>query len=346
VLEEAGFAGITIDEERSQPDGNFTHVPDQLPNPERPEVFAPLQVIADKSEAAVILASDPDSDRIGVSVRGADGKYQNLTGNQVGALITDFAIRKQQEKGADLSKQVVIETVVTSQLIAKIATEAGADVVADLPVGFKYIGQTVDAKQSEGKTFLFGAEESLGYLAGDYARDKDAAIASLWLMELAAELKQDGKTLLDQLDQLYVTHGYHQEGQFSKVCQGESGQAKIEKILKAFRETPPGDIGDLSLNQVLDYSKQEIRELPSNRMRSKLDVPRVALLMFESPPGPFRYQFAIRPSGTEPKLKFYLFAQMDCPSLDELPEIKTRTASLMQQIRTSLDEWSTTVENS
>ena len=344
VLEAAGFQNIDIDQERSQPDGNFTNVPDQLPNPERPEVFAPLEEIAAQTEAAVILASDPDSDRMGVSVRDAQGKYHILTGNQVGALITDYAIRKQQEKNSDLSQQVVIETVVTSRLIGNIARQAGADVVSDLPVGFKYIGQTVDEKQNEGKTFLIGAEESLGYLAGDYARDKDASIAALWLMELAAELKQEGKTLLDQLDQLYLQHGYHQEGQFSKVCQGETGQQRIEKILKAFRENPPQEIGGLSLNQVLDYSKQEIRELPANRIRGKLDVPKVSLLMYESPPGPFSYQFAVRPSGTEPKLKFYLFAQMQCSSADELEDVKARTATLMDQVRTSLDEWATAAE--
>lgn len=344
VLEEAGFQNIDIDQERSQPDGNFTNVPDQLPNPERPEVFAPLEEIAAQTEAAVILASDPDSDRMGVSVRDAQGKYHILTGNQVGALITDYAIRKQQEKNSDLSQQVVIETVVTSRLIGNIARQAGADVVSDLPVGFKYIGQTVDEKQNEGKTFLIGAEESLGYLAGDYARDKDASIAALWLMELAAELKQEGKTLLNQLDQLYLQHGYHQEGQFSKVCQGETGQQRIEKILKAFRENPPQEIGGLSLNQVLDYSKQEIRELPANRIRGKLNVPKVSLLMYESPPGPFSYQFAVRPSGTEPKLKFYLFAQMQCSSADELEDVKARTATLMDQVRTSLDEWATAAE--
>ncbi|MBD3674413.1 MAG: phospho-sugar mutase [Planctomycetaceae bacterium] len=344
VLEAAGFQQIQIDEERSEPDGNFSNVPDQLPNPERPEVFAPLQKIAAEQELAVILASDPDSDRMGVSVRDADGNYQNLTGNQVGALITDYAIRKQQANGADLSKQVVIETVVTSRLIGKIARQAGADVVSNLPVGFKYIGRTVDEKQDEGKTFLIGAEESLGYLAGDYARDKDAAVAALWLMELAAELKQDGKTLLDQLDKLYVAHGYHQEGQFSKVCQGETGQQRIEKILTAFQESPPGEIGDFSLDQVLDYSRQEIRELPSNRMRGKLDVPKVSLLMYESPSGPFSFQFAVRPSGTEPKLKFYLFAQMKCESIEELPQVKSRTAELLDQIRTSLNEWATAAE--
>jgi len=344
VLQESGFTNIALDEARAEPSGDFPEVPDHLPNPERPEVFEPLHEIAEQSQAAVVLASDPDADRIGVSVRDPEGNYHLLTGNQVGALITDYAIRKQAN--ADLSREVVIETVVTSRLIGKIAKAAGVEVVDNLPVGFKYIGETIDTIQSAGKTFLFGAEESLGFLAGNYARDKDAAIAALWLMELAAELKAEGKTLIDRLDELYVQHGFHQEGQFSKVCRGESGQQKIEKILKALRDNPPTEIGGLSLNEVSDYSKQEIRVLPANRFRQKLDVPRVSLLLFESPPGPFRYQFAVRPSGTEPKMKFYLFAQMDCHSADDLVKAKTVTNNLLLQIQNALEVWATSVEES
>jgi len=291
---------------------------------------------------AVVLASDPDADRMGVSVRDTEGHYHLLSGNQVGALIVDYAIRKKSDE--DLTRQVVIETIVTSKLIGQIAKAAGVEVIDDLPVGFKYIGETVDAIQSKGKTFLFGAEESLGYLAGNYARDKDAAIAALWLMELAAELKAEGKTLIDRLDELFVTHGFHQEEQFSKVCQGETGQQRIEKILKALRESPPTEIGGLSLNQVSDYSKQEIRVLPANRFRQKLDVPKVSLLLFESPPGPFRYQFAVRPSGTEPKMKFYLFAQMDCQSAEDLIKAKSITKNLLLQIQKALESWATAAE--
>lgn len=342
VLQEAGFTNIALDEARAQPSGDFPEVPDHLPNPERPEVFEPLHEVAQQTQAAVVLASDPDADRMGVSVRDAEGHYHLLSGNQVGALIVDYAIRKKSDE--DLTRQVVIETIVTSKLIGQIAKAAGVEVIDDLPVGFKYIGETVDAIQSQGKTFLFGAEESLGYLAGNYARDKDAAIAALWLMELAAELKAEGKTLIDRLDELFVAHGFHQEEQFSKVCQGETGQQRIEKILKALRESPPTEIGGLSLNQVSDYSKQEIRVLPANRFRQKLDVPKVSLLLFESPPGPFRYQFAVRPSGTEPKMKFYLFAQMDCQSAEDLVKAKTITKNLLLQIQTALESWATAAE--
>jgi phosphoglucomutase/phosphomannomutase len=344
VLQEAGFTNIALDEARAEPSGDFPEVPDHLPNPERAEVFQPLHEVAEQTQAAVVLASDPDADRIGISVRDSEGNYRRLTGNQVGALITDYAIRKQAEE--DLARQVVIETVVTSRLIGSIANAAGIGVVDNLPVGFKYIGETIDTIQSEGKAFLFGAEESLGYLAGNYARDKDAAIAALWLMELAAELKADGKTLLERLDELYIEYGYHQEGQFSKVCRGETGQQRIEKILKALRDTPPTEIGGLSLNEVSDYSKQEIRVLPANRFRQKLDVPKVSLLLFESPPGPFRYQFAVRPSGTEPKMKFYLFGQMDCHSEEDLAKAKTITNNLLLQIQNALDAWATAAEES
>jgi phosphoglucomutase/phosphomannomutase len=167
----------------------------------------------------------------------------------------------------------------------------------------------------------------------------------LWLLELAGELQAEGKTLHDRLDELFVQHGYHFETQFSKVCLGESGRQKIEKILHAFSENPPEEIADLSLNQVRDYQKQVARILPANRFHHKLDVPKAELLLFESPPGPFRYQFAVRPSGTEPKMKFYLFAQMDCPDLGILADVKEQTEELVDRVIASLNDWVSAVEN-
>ena len=345
ALQQAGFDGVSIFEEQREPNGEFPNVPNQFPNPELAAVYEPIIETAKARNAALIFASDPDADRLGVMVRDAGGDYTLVSGNGIGALLTDYAIRKRTAQDKTVAKSVVVKTIVTTDLIAKIARAAGARVVDDLPVGFKYIGEAIDKARAEGYRFLFGSEESLGYLAGEYARDKDAAVAALWLLELAGELQAEGKTLLDRLDELYVLHGYHLESQFSKVCQGESGRQKIEKILHAFSENPPEEIADLSLNQVRDYQKQVARVLPANRFHHKLDVPKAELLLFESPPGPFRYQFAVRPSGTEPKMKFYLFAQMDCPDLAILQDVKEQTASLVERVIESLNEWSSAAEN-
>jgi phosphoglucomutase len=345
LLQEAGFEGVTIFGPHREPNGDFPNVPNHFPNPEQLEVFDPMLETARREDASVIFATDPDADRVGVLARDGNGEYAPISGNHVGALLADYALRKRIEQVQTVEKSVIIKTIVTTDLIAKIARAAGARVVDDLPVGFKYIGEAIDKARAEGYRFLFGSEESLGYLAGEYARDKDAAIASLWLLELAAELQAQGKTLHDRLSELFVQHGYHYETQFSKVCQGESGRQKIEKILRAFSERPPEEIANLSLNQVRDYQKQVARILPANRFHHKLDVPKAELLLFESPPGPFRYQFAVRPSGTEPKMKFYLFAQMDCPDLAILGDVKEQTAMLVERVIDSLNEWITAVEN-
>ncbi len=345
ALRHAGFQHVSIFEPHRTPSGNFDNVPDQLPNPERKQVFDPILETAQQQDAALILASDPDADRLGVAARDRSGQYIPLTGNQVGALLADYALAKKQAAGAAMDQLVVVETVVTTALISRIAKSYGADVVDDLPVGFKYIGRTIDQKLEQHKTFLFGAEESLGYLAGDYARDKDAAVAALWLLELAGELADEGKTLHDRLDELYVRHGYHLESQVSKTCIGETGLEKISKILKQFREHPPAEMGGFGLDRVRDYVRQEIRSLPANRFKAKLGVDSAEILFFESPSGMFRFQFAVRPSGTEPKMKFYTFAQMDCDSPEELPEVKEQTARLLKQVEAALSEWVNAAEN-
>lgn len=339
ALQACGFEHVSIFEPQRTPSGNFDNVPDHLPNPERAQVFEPVVGFAKEQDAALILASDPDADRVATSVRNASGEYVPLTGNQAGVLLADYALRKKKERGELNEKLVVVETVVTTGLISKIARSYGVEVVDDLPVGFKYIGRTIDEKEAEGKSFLFGAEESLGYLAGDYARDKDAAVGSLWLLEMAEELAEEGKTLHDRLDELYAEHGYFLERQFSKACAGESGQELVAKIIKTFREHPPTEVGGFGLDHVRDYLRQEVRALPHNRFRNKIDVDEVELLFFESPRSLFQFQFAVRPSGTEPKMKFYLFAQMDCESPEELADVKQNTARLLKQVETSLSEW-------
>lgn len=337
VLEEAGFRGVEIFEPHQKPDGNFPNVPDRLPNPERPEVFAPLIAQAKASGAEIILASDPDADRVGVAVKRPDGEFVIVSGNRVGALLTDYVLRKRRRAGTLTSDHYIVETMVTTRLIAAIGSSYGVRVVNNLLVGFKYIAEAMD-REGPGK-FVFGAEESLGYLAGEYCRDKDAALAALYVMELAAELGVQNKTLLDRLDELFIEHGYFVEGQRSTVCEGPSGKKQIDALMQAFRDTPPTELGGFRFTTARDYERHEVRRLPENVKAEELPKPKgnVLILVAESDAGQFL--LAARPSGTEPKIKFYSFGQAPCPNAEALPEIKQRTDDALKQFQDVISGW-------
>ncbi|MFG0334945.1 MAG: phospho-sugar mutase, partial [Maioricimonas sp. JB049] len=337
ILQRAGFEGIELFEPHSEPNGEFPNVPDHLPNPERPQVFEPMFERGAEIGAEILLASDPDADRLGVCVRDSDGKYVHLTGNRIGVLLTDYILCKRSARG-DLSPQhYVIETLVTTPLIADIVRSHNVRIIDDLLVGFKYIGHTMDVEGPE--KFVFGTEESLGYLAGQYARDKDAGIAALYLAECAAELKQEGKSLLDRLDELYVEHGYYLEDQISKVCRGAQGSRQISALMSAFRLTPPKDVAGMTFTRVRDFEQQEIRSLPANEVVEKLSGRQANMLIFDAESDGRAVRIAVRPSGTEPKIKFYLFAQATCGTADDLPQVKASTEKLLADVESSLNQW-------
>ncbi|REJ90115.1 MAG: phospho-sugar mutase [Planctomycetota bacterium] len=338
VLERAGFEGLALFEPHCEPDGNFPNVPDQFPNPERPAVFVPMFDEARQRGAEILLASDPDADRLAACVRNSGGEYVHMTGNQIGALLTDFVLRKRTERGDLSPEHYVVETLVTSRLIGDLARAHGVRIIDDLLVGFKYIGQTIDDEGPE--RFVFGCEESLGYLAGTYARDKDAGIAALYLAECAAELRESDRSLLDRLDELYVEHGYYLESQLSKVCTGSEGSRQIEQLMAAFRETPPTDVGGVSFSLVRDYQRHEVRSLPGNRKSEDLADPSGNLLMLETASDADPHvRIAVRPSGTEPKIKFYLFQRASCGAADSLPAVKTASESLNSDLSAALLVW-------
>jgi phosphoglucomutase/phosphomannomutase len=337
VLREAGFEGAEIFEPHRSQDGNFPNVPNHLPNPELPDLFrAPIER-AKEIGAALVLASDPDADRLGVAVRDSRGDYVHLSGNRIGALLTDYVCRKRKAVGTLGPRHFVVETLVTSSLIAAIARSYNIRTIDDLLVGFKYIAQTMDREGAE--RFVLGAEESLGYLAGSYARDKDAAIAALYLCECAAELRKQGKTLLDRLDELYLAHGYHLETQRSETCPGPKGKMLIGALMEEFTNRPPVSLAGIDLNRVRDYRRHEIRELPENEFVSDLPKPEGDLLIFESARGECEIGFAARPSGTEPKIKFYFFARTSAPAPEALAEVKAQTAAKLGEFQSALTTW-------
>jgi phosphoglucomutase/phosphomannomutase len=338
IMQEAGFQGIEIFEPQRTPDGNFTNVPDHLPNPERREVFEPAIASAAKSGAELILASDPDADRLGAAVRGANGKFVHLTGNRIGALVADHILRKRAALGTLSIEHYVVETLVTTPLIGAIAKAHGVRAIDDLLVGFKYIAQTMDAEGPE--KFVFGAEESLGYLAGSYCRDKDAAVAALYLLELAAELRLEGKTLLDRLDDLYRELGYFVEGQRSEVCEGSRGKEQIDGLMKKFREAPPRKLAGVSVARIRDYKLGEVRNQPGNKRAEELSGPKGDLLFLDSAvENGRRFSIAVRPSGTEPKIKFYFFGQAVSAEPSAIDDLKKNTDSAMSALQTALSKW-------
>ncbi|NQV22867.1 MAG: phospho-sugar mutase [Rhodopirellula sp.] len=351
LLQAAGFDGISIFEPHRAPDGNFPNVPDHLPNPENTRVFEPIAEYAKQEDIGLILASDPDADRIAASVRCAKtGEYVVLSGNQIGALICDYIVSKRGSARPPIdgaqgnpftshltSEHYVVETLVTTQLTASIARAAGLKVISDLLVGFKFIGEAMDQHGPE--KFVFGTEESLGYLAGDYARDKDAAIAALYLSELAAELAVDGKTLLDHLDSLYAQYGFYCERQRNDYAYGPAGKGLIDGLMETLRTSPPEELGGVTLTSVSDYGQHKTRELPSGTKSSALPQPKGNLLIFHGTHDDCRIRFAVRPSGTEPKIKFYLFAEPHGPAGDDVAGQRACTEARLDEFEAALGRW-------
>ncbi len=339
VIKSAGFTAVDIFEAHRSADGNFPNVPRHAPNPENLEVFDPVIEWIKKHNhpAELILASDPDADRLGVMVRNSQGDFTSLSGNQVGALITDFLLRKRKASGRFSPQDYVVETLVTTPLTKAVAEFHGARCFSELLVGFKYIAQTMEENGTE--HFVFGTEESIGFLAGDFCRDKDASVAALYILELAGELKAEGRTLLDQLDQLYLNCGYFCEGQKSIYCEGPTGKAKIDGLMQTLRDAPPAQFGSVKFVEAADYRTGRKIAIPSGQSAGTIENPRGDLLIYKSDSSqPVRIQIAGRPSGTEPKIKFYFFCQSDITN-GKLEAARTAGDSAMKEVQQALGEW-------
>lgn len=288
VLARNGFSNVHIVQEQEQPDGNFSTV--KSPNPEEREAFTMAMKLGKEVNADILIGTDPDADRMGAVVRGANGEYEILTGNQSGSLLVYYVLSQLKERGTLPSNGAVVKTIVTSEFGAAIARHYGMTVFNTL-TGFKYIGEKMNQFEESGEyTYLFGYEESYGYLAGNYARDKDAVIASMLICEAAAYYKEQGKTLIDVLEELYQQFGYYKESLVSRTLKGKDGIAKIGELMGSFRNDPPKQVAGIAVKELLDYSLG-------------LDgLPKENVLKFLLEDGSW---FTLRPSGTEPKIKFY-----------------------------------------
>ncbi|WP_420888829.1 phospho-sugar mutase [Cohnella candidum] len=294
VLEQAGFGNVHVVWEQEQPNGAFPTV--KSPNPEEHDAFKLAIELADQVGADIIIGTDPDCDRMGSVVKNDAGEYVVLTGNQAGAIMVHYLLSNLKEQGKLPKNGTVIKTIVTSQMGADIAQSFGCKVI-DTLTGFKYIGeQMTKFEGSDENVFLFGYEESYGYLTGTYARDKDAVVASLLISEAAAYYKSLGKTLYDVLLELYRQYGTYLEKLESRTLKGKDGLEKIGAIMNDWRSNPPAEVAGVKVERVLDYA-------------GGLDgLPPENVLKFLLADGSW---FCLRPSGTEPKIKLYFAVRGD-----------------------------------
>ncbi len=306
VLRRAGFK--YIDEVRGQMpfDPDFKGVTKQIPNPEIPESLDKAILQAKQSNADIVLAADPDADRIAVVSKAAPGseEYIFLNGNQIGVLLLDYITRQRKVAGTLPIGGVVIKTIVTSELISQIATENGLSLIGDVPVGIKYIADAIDNRLN-GKPFVFAAEESHGYVCGTYGREKDSASAGLLISEFAALLKSQGKTLAQELDVIKKKYGYYREIQQSLYFTGMDGMHKMLKIMDVLRNNLPTEIGGQPVYSVLDQQNKKIIDPQNGKLLGEyIGFPDNALIFYLTPNKNTRV--VVRPSGTEPKIKFYV----------------------------------------
>lgn len=300
TLERAGFKDITLVKEQMVPDGNFPTVPDLKPNPEEKKanglaVEKMLEIGAD-----IAITNDPDADRLGVMVN-QQGEAIYLNGNQTAAIATHYALKKKQEKGQLTKDHYIVKTIVTTDLLNAIADKFNVGIYDNLLIGFKYIGKVILENEGTEKKFVTGSEESFGLLKGDYARDKDGATGALMIAECAAELKKQGKTLFDHLMDLYQELGLFVEKMETAVYPGAEGFVTMQNIMSSFRANPPKMIGDNPVTSVLDYDS--LKKTDADGTVSDIDCVKGNVLVFEC--GSHSRRVTIRPSGTEPKLKFY-----------------------------------------
>ncbi|MFZ2125629.1 MAG: phospho-sugar mutase [Candidatus Saccharimonadales bacterium] len=302
VLRAAGFEKILTVEDQMAPDGSFPTIPSGKPNPEEKPAndMAVAQMMAEGADIAI--TNDPDADRIGVMIRQGD-KPVYLNGNQSAVLATDYVLKQLKARGELTPKHYVVKTIVTTDMIKALTDYYGVKLYTNLLIGFKYIGELILQKEKTDEIFVLGCEESYGLLKGTYARDKDAATGALPIIEYAAELKKQGKTLQDRLFELYQQYGIYAERLDTMYCLGATGFEKMQKIMESLRATAPGQVGDEKVTAIHDYSVLQRKDVVTGQL-TPIDCPKGNIIVLEF--GDYRKRITIRPSGTEPKLKFYI----------------------------------------
>ena len=325
VLKELGFANVFVVKEQELPDGNFPTV--SSPNPESEEAFELALKLAKEKNADIILATDPDADRLGVYVKDKlSGSYVPLTGNMSGCLLAEYKLRQLKERGCISGDGVLIKTIVTTNMAREICDYYDIHMLEVL-TGFKYIGKKILEFENSGKgDFLFGFEESYGCLMGTYARDKDAIAAAMVLCEAACFYKAKNMTLWDAMLEMYEKYGYYNDDVISITLKGIDGSYKMKTILDNLRNNPPMEIGGYKVLSIRDYKEQKIRDTSTNVIEDTL-LPTSDALYFDLDGGAW---VCVRPSGTEPKIKLYFGVKGQ--SLESANELSTKLGESVSRL--------------
>jgi phosphoglucomutase/phosphomannomutase len=331
-----GFTDVEVFGPHAQPDGDFPNVPGHVANPENPAVFESIITRAKETGADIVIATDPDCDRLGCAAplsRAAQSAWATFTGNQIAALLTEHVLAGWKKKGLLTPEHYVVKTLVTTELIRRIAESYGVMTYGDLQVGFKWIGMTIDEFGPE--RFVLGCEESHGYLVGAHARDKDAAVAAMLLAELAAQVKAAGQTLHEKLDALYWQYGYYAGRQLSLTMPGSQGMKDMHRIMAKIRSTPPATLAGLRTTRIRDYLA--LTETNPGQPPRPFGGPQGDMVIVDlDVQGNY---VAVRPSGTEPKIKFYMFTAEPPELIANLDDTKRAMDSRLDEMEKDLAEF-------
>lgn len=324
-LDNFGFKNVTVVREQELPDPNFSTV--KSPNPEEHSAFQLAIEYGLREDADILMGTDPDADRLGVAVKNSEDNYEVLTGNQMGALMLHYLLTQKKLNGTLPKNGIVIKTIVTSEIGRVIAERFGIQAL-DTLTGFKFIGEKIQEYKDSGEhTFLFGYEESYGYLIGDFVRDKDAVQAAVFTAEVAAYYKSQGKSLFEGLIEIFEEYGYFKESLHSLTLKGKSGAEQIAEILSDFRISPPMDVAGIKVLSIEDY-KTSTRYIPITGSREPIDLPKSNVVKYYLEDGSW---FCVRPSGTEPKAKFY-FGVRGSSILDSKEKLITLEDEVMSRV--------------
>ena len=303
ILDRIGVKDVTVVPEQEMPDGNFPTCP--FPNPEIKQAFECALKMAQTIKPDLLLATDPDCDRVGIAVKDHDGEYKLMSGNEVGAMMLNYLLSQKKEKGLLSENSIAVKSFVSTDLAEVIARKYNCT-FKNLLTGFKYIGELITQLEAEGRAddFVMGFEESYGYLAGTHARDKDAVVASMLICEMAAYYKTQGKSLAEVMDDIYDEFGYYYNTVSSYTFEGASGMEKMASIMDGLRNNAPSSFGSMDVTVIDDY-KTSVSTVLADNSTSKIDLPKSNVLAYTLTDG---NKIIVRPSGTEPKIKAYITA--------------------------------------
>lgn len=326
MLNKLGFTNVAVVKEQELPDGNFPTAP--YPNPEDKRVFELAIEMAKETAPDLIFGTDPDCDRIGVVVKESADSYKVLTGNQVGILLSDYILNARKEMGTLSEQDTIVKTIVTSDMVKPIAMHYGTQVM-DVLTGFKYIGEKIkEFLETGANNFVFGYEESYGYLSGDFVRDKDAVIASVLIAEMALYYRTQGKNLYEALEDLFKQYGYYREDLVSIQMEGKDGQEKIQAIISNLRENAPKEVGGIRVVRVEDYKLSKAYNVLEGEEEA-IFLPTSNVMKFILEDGSW---FVVRPSGTEPKMKIYvsIIGQDEKDATNKVENFKKQVLELVE----------------